>query len=61
MADFLANRGKDDDARDKLEEAITSAPSLAEAEQSLGFLLLKRNELDEAQKHFERAAQLDAK
>jgi tetratricopeptide (TPR) repeat protein len=61
MADFLASRGKDDDARDKLEEAIKSEPSLAEAEQSLGFLLLKRNELDEAQKHFERAAQLDAK
>ena len=34
-------------------------PSLAEAEQSLGFLLLKKNDLDEAQKHFEHAAQLD--
>lgn len=61
MADFLANRGKDDDARDKLEEAIKSEPSLAEGEQSLGFLLLKKNELDEAQKHFERAEQLDSK
>jgi len=61
MADFLASRGKDDDARDKLEEAIKSEPSLAEGEQALGFLLLRRNELDEAQKHFERAAQLDAK
>jgi Flp pilus assembly protein TadD len=34
-------------------------PSLAEAEQSLGFLLLKRDDLDEAEKHFDRAAQLD--
>jgi tetratricopeptide (TPR) repeat protein len=61
MGDFLANRGRDDDARDKLEEAIQSQPSLAEAEQALGFLQLKKNELDEAQKHLERAAQLDAK
>ncbi len=61
MADFAASRGKDADAMDQLEEAIKAEPSLAEAEQSLGFLLLRRNELDEAQKHFERATQLDAK
>ncbi len=59
MADFLAVRGRAEDAQDKLEEALMSEPALAEAEQSLGFILLKKEDLDEAQKHFERAAQLD--
>jgi tetratricopeptide (TPR) repeat protein len=58
-ADFLALRGRNEDAQDKLEEALTSEPTLAEAEQSLGFISLKKDDLDEAQKHFERAAQLD--
>jgi Flp pilus assembly protein TadD len=61
IADFLALRGKTDDAQDKLEEALKAEPGLAEAEQSLGFIALKRNELDDAQKHFEQAAKLDAK
>jgi tetratricopeptide (TPR) repeat protein len=60
MADFLALRGRDSDAQDMLEETLASEPSLAEAEQSLGFLLLRKSQLDGAQKHFERAAQLDA-
>jgi tetratricopeptide (TPR) repeat protein len=59
MADFLAQRGRPEDAEDKLNEALMNEPSLAEAEQSLGFLLLRRDDLDEAQKHFERAAQMD--
>jgi tetratricopeptide (TPR) repeat protein len=58
-ADFLALRGRSEDAEDKLEEALMSEPTLAEAEQSLGFLTLKRNNLDDAEKHFDRAAQLD--
>jgi tetratricopeptide (TPR) repeat protein len=58
-ADFLALRGRSEDAQDKLEEALMSEPALAEAEQSLGFILLKKDDLDEAQKHFDRAAQLD--
>jgi tetratricopeptide (TPR) repeat protein len=58
-ADFLALRGRSEDAQDKLEEALTSEPALAEAEQSLGFILLKNQDLDEAQKHFDRAVQLD--
>src|SRR4029077_636825 len=61
VADFLAARGKVGDAQDKLEEALISEPSLAEAEQSLAFLLLKQDNLDDAQKHFERAAHLDPK
>jgi tetratricopeptide (TPR) repeat protein len=59
LADFLVVRGRSLDAQDKLEEALMSEPSLAGAEQSLGFLQLKQGDLDEAQKHFERAAQLD--
>ena len=59
FADFMALRGKIEDAQDKLEEALMSQPSLAEAEQSLAFLMLKQDNADEAQKHFDRAAQLD--
>ena len=58
-ADFLALRGRSEDAQDKLEEALMTQPSLAEAEQSLGFLMLKKENLEEAEKHFEHAAQLD--
>jgi tetratricopeptide (TPR) repeat protein len=61
VADFLALRGRTDDAQDRLEEALMTEPTLGEAEQSLGFLLLKKQDLEEAQKHFERAAQLDPK
>ena len=60
-ADFLALRGRSEDAQDKLEESIMAQPALPEAEQSLGFILLKKDDLDEAQKHFDRAAQLDQK
>src|SRR4029077_10485717 len=61
MADFLALRGRSEDAQDKLEEALMSEPALGEAEQSLGFVLLKKEDLEDAQKHFERATQLDPK
>jgi len=61
IADFLALRGRAEDAQDRLEEALRTDPSLAEAEQSLGFILLKKNDLDEAEKHFQQAAQLDPK
>jgi tetratricopeptide (TPR) repeat protein len=59
MADFLALRGRRDDAEDRLEEALMTEPTLAEAEQDLGFIQLKKNDLDEAQKHFENAAKLE--
>ena len=58
-ADFLARRGRNEDAQDKLEEALMAEPTLAEAEQSLGFISLKKDDLDDAKKHFERAVQLD--
>jgi tetratricopeptide (TPR) repeat protein len=61
IADFLSLRGRDSDAEDKLEDAIMNEPSLAEAEQSMGFVQLKREDLAEAAKHFERAVQLDPK
>jgi tetratricopeptide (TPR) repeat protein len=59
FADFMALRGKVEDAQDKLEEALMSQPSLPEAEQSLGYLMLKQDNADEAEKHFDRAVQLD--
>ena len=60
-SDFLSLRGRMDDAQGDLEEAITTEPSLAEAEQSLGFLLLKKRNLDDAETHFQQAVKLDPK
>lgn len=60
-SDFLALRGRMDDAQGDLEEAITTQPALPEAEQSLGFLLLKKRDLEDAEKHFQQAVQLDPK
>ena len=54
-------RGRREDARTKLDAAIMLDPSLAGAEESLGFLLLQENQLEEAEKHFVRAAELDPK
>jgi Flp pilus assembly protein TadD len=58
-ADFLAQRGRMDDAQGDLEEAIMTEPTLAEAEQSLGFLLLRKQNLDDAETHFQQAVKLD--
>ena len=60
VGDFEAARGRRGDARDRLEEALKDEPSLAEAEQSLGFLSLQTNDLEEADQHFTRAIALDA-
>jgi tetratricopeptide (TPR) repeat protein len=60
-SDFLALRGRMDDAQGDLEEAITTQPNLAEAEQSLGFLLLRKRSLDDAEQHFQKAVELDPK
>lgn len=60
-SDFLALRGRMDDAQGDLEEAITAQPTLAEAEQSLGFLLLRKQNLDDAEQHFQKAVELDPK
>jgi tetratricopeptide (TPR) repeat protein len=59
MGAFEAARGRREDARDRLEEALRDEPPLAEAEQSLGFLSLQTNELEEADQHFTRAMALD--
>ena len=53
--------GRRDDARTKLEDALKLDPSLASAEESLGFLELQGAQLEEAEKHFIRAAELDPK
>jgi tetratricopeptide (TPR) repeat protein len=59
IGEFWAGRGQQGDAQTKLEDALTADPTLALAEQSLGFLLLRKNQLDEADKHFLKAQQLD--
>ena len=59
IGDFEAARGRRDDGQSKLEEALMMEPAIAEAEQSLGFLLLKENQLDDADQHFAKAVQLD--
>jgi tetratricopeptide (TPR) repeat protein len=59
IGDFEAARGRRDDGQSKLEEALMMEPTIAEAEQSLGFLLLKENQLDDADGHFAKAVQLD--
>jgi len=59
LGDFALSRGKFDSAQTKLENAIQIDPSLASAEQSLGYLLLEQNQLDEAEKHFTRALELN--
>ena len=60
MGAFEAARGRRGDARDRLEEALKDEPSIAEAEQSLGFLSMQTNDLEEADQHFTRAMALDA-
>jgi tetratricopeptide (TPR) repeat protein len=55
------SHGRRDDARTKLEDALMLDSSLASAEESLGFLLLQTDQLEEAEKHFQRAAELDPK
>ncbi len=59
IGDFAANRGKLDDAQEKLEDALQQNPMLADAEQSLGFLTLRQDHLDDSEKHFARASELD--
>jgi tetratricopeptide (TPR) repeat protein len=61
MGDFARIRGRREDARTKLEDSIKLDSSLAGAEESLGFLLLELEQLEEADKHFARAAELNPK
>ena len=61
IGDLDLTRGRRDDARTKLEEALMLDPSIASAEESFGFLLLQMGQLEEAEKHFMHAAELDPK
>ena len=59
IGEFWENRGQHEDAKSKLESALEADPSLALAEQTLGFQQLQEKELDEADAHFSKALQLD--
>jgi len=59
IGEFWANRGRRDDAQSKLEDALTAEPTLALAEQCLGFLMLQQSQMNEADKHFTKAVELD--
>jgi tetratricopeptide (TPR) repeat protein len=59
MGDFAMSRGDTSGARTRLENAVKLDPSLAAAEESLGFLSLRQDQYDDADKHFQRAAELD--
>jgi tetratricopeptide (TPR) repeat protein len=59
LGDLDLGRGRRDDAQTKLEDALKLDPSLAGAEQSLGFYLLQVDQLEESEKHFIHAQELD--
>jgi tetratricopeptide (TPR) repeat protein len=61
IGDLDLGRGRRDDAQTKLEDALKLDPSLASAEESMGFYLLQVSQLEEAEKHFMHAAELDPK
>src|SRR6266852_1160095 len=61
MGDFALRRGRADEARSKLEDAVKLQPSLARAEESLGYLALQQSHGEEADRHFNRALELDPK
>lgn len=61
LGDFALHRGRTDEAREKLEDAVKLEPSLARAEESLGYLSLQENHGEEADQHFNRALELDPK
>jgi tetratricopeptide (TPR) repeat protein len=61
IGDLDLGRGRRDDAQTKLEDALKIDPSLASAEESMGFYLLQVDQLEEAEKHFVHAAELDPK
>jgi tetratricopeptide (TPR) repeat protein len=61
LGDLDLGRGRRDDAQEKLEDALKLDPSVASAEESLGFYLLQVDQLEEAEKHFVHAAELDPK
>jgi tetratricopeptide (TPR) repeat protein len=59
IGEFWINRGRAEDGGMKLEDALMADPSIALAEQSMGFLSLRRKNLDDADSHFSKALQLD--
>jgi tetratricopeptide (TPR) repeat protein len=61
LGDFDLYRGQNDAAREKLLEAIRLDPNLPAAQESMGQLLFRQDERDEADKYFSRAVALDSK
>jgi tetratricopeptide (TPR) repeat protein len=61
LGDFDLYRGQTDAAREKLQEAIRLDPNLPAAQESMGQLLFRQDERDEADKYFSRALALNSK
>jgi tetratricopeptide (TPR) repeat protein len=61
MGDLAAFRGRTDSGRAKIEHALELEPSLEIAHQSLGYVLLHQGELEDAEKNFQQATELDPK
>jgi Tfp pilus assembly protein PilF len=55
LANFDLNRGQVDAARQKIADAIRQNPRLAGPQESMGLLLYRQKNMDEADKYFERA------
>jgi len=61
LGDFDLNRGQLEIAHKKLEDAIRLDPNLPAAQESMGLLLFRQDELYGAERYFSRAVELDSK
>jgi tetratricopeptide (TPR) repeat protein len=60
QGDFLLQRGRYEEARPYLEQALAEAPDLAAVHESLGFLHFKKGDKERAARFFEKAIERDS-